>query len=134
MSSISISSYHPLINKVNFSFQMSRRSYVDYAPQKTEQVSKSVLILFKLGDTGSSDLSQAVTDLCAEYNKDKDQFISAWKSCLPQYPFKTTLFATVAALVNARQFDMGADVIQVAGLVLNEALHTSNFRTVKLMV
>ena len=74
------------------------------------------------------------SQLQKEFQDDREGFVNAWKTCLPQVPFKITLFATLTGLLNARSPEMGKVIVEAAVQTLNKALDECHFRSAKLLV
>ncbi|KAJ2995348.1 Component of the cap-binding complex (CBC) [Globomyces sp. JEL0801] len=111
----------------------------DYKPLKSpdeETVDRITNSLFRLGEKRDFklDVEDAVVSIEKDYQLNKDLCLTAIKGCLYQVPYKISIFASLTGLLNAKNFDLGADIIQIAAQLLNEGLDLCQFRKVKLMV
>ncbi|KAI8910107.1 MIF4G like-domain-containing protein [Gorgonomyces haynaldii] len=110
---------------------MSR--YSNYGNKKRpEKKDTSVSLLFEAGDPKSRDLSTIVALLEHEFQQDQKSFVDAWTVCVPQLPYKTTLLATISALLNARRLEIGQAIIQSLQQLLQDQLNKHHFRAAKI--
>ncbi|KAJ3255331.1 Nuclear cap-binding protein subunit 1 [Boothiomyces macroporosus] len=74
-----------------------------------------------------------LADLLEKEYESRDIFIKSWKTCLP-ISFNISLYGTLTGILNARNFDIGQDMIVAAAELLNAGLESSSFRQIKLVI
>ncbi|KAJ3271449.1 Nuclear cap-binding protein subunit 1 [Terramyces sp. JEL0728] len=99
-----------------------------------EQNERIVNLFFKIGDKHQpQEHLEHLADLLEKEYQPRDIFIKSWKSCLP-ISFNISLYGTLTGILNARNFDIGQDMIVAAAELLNAGLESSSFRQIKLVI
>ncbi|KAJ3320157.1 Nuclear cap-binding protein subunit 1 [Boothiomyces sp. JEL0866] len=99
-----------------------------------EQNERIVSLFFKIGDKHQpQDHLEHLADLLEKEYESRDIFIKSWKTCLP-VSFNISLYGTLTGILNARNFDIGQDMIAAAAELLNAGLESSSFRQIKLVI
>jgi hypothetical protein len=80
----------------------------------------------------SFDPEKAATAQEIEF-RNLESFKKEWRATLV-VPFKISFCAAVTGLLNSKNYDIAQEIVSIAAELINEALKSSQFRTVKLIV
>ncbi|KAJ3150102.1 Nuclear cap-binding protein subunit 1 [Geranomyces michiganensis] len=116
------------------------RRYQDAEPEKSiEEIKQGEIIalLFTLGDSSDhfkTAIETAASKFISEYQTYPELAKKALEACIPQMPHKARLYALFSGIVNAQSSEIGALFIEVTHQLMQKALESNDFRTVKIML
>ncbi|KND02543.1 uncharacterized protein SPPG_03001 [Spizellomyces punctatus DAOM BR117] len=116
----------------------NRRRYEDNTPSKSpEELKREQIVsyLFRLGDSDQKQQADlCATQLLRDFGTHPQIVRSVFKECITHVPQKVSLYGTLSGLLNARNFDAGAAIIEITCEALQEALNNSDFRSTKILL